>query len=228
MQKGDYMDLPTISFSYKRNKELFSNLEIESFYDYNITALCGHNGAGKTTLLKIIAGIYPYDNQTKKVKYKSKWFIGSNRSGLINNLTFKDHLTLLSDLIRKDKNTINILLNKFELKPLLDSPIFELSDGQFIKAALLLAIICNPEYLFLDEVFSPLDYVSLKVIIEEILKLKDTTQIIFASHNLDIVSEIADRIIIIKNGNLEFDSIIENQRNQLTSDKLKELYIQRS
>lgn len=222
------MDLPTINFSYKKNRELFSNLEIKSFYDYNITALCGHNGAGKTTLLKIIAGIYPYDNKTKKIKYNSKWFIGSNRSGLINNLTFTDHLTLLSDLIKKDKNTIDILLNKFELKPLLDSPIFELSDGQFIKAALLLAIICNPKYLFLDEAFSPLDYVSLKVVLDEIIKLKDTTKIIFASHNLDIISEIADRVIIIKNGNLEFDSIIENKKNQLTSNKLKELYIQQS
>lgn len=222
------MNLPQITFSYKKNKKLFSNLEIKSFYDFNITALCGHNGAGKTTLLKILAGIYPYDDKIKKIKYNSKWFIGSNRSGLINNLTFKDHLILLSDLIQKDKETIDALIIKFELKELLDSPIFELSDGQFIKAALLLAIICNPEYLFLDEVFSPLDYVSLQVILEEIIKLKNTTQIIFTSHNLDIVSEISDRIIIIKNGNLEFDSIIENQKEQLTSEKLKELYIQRS
>jgi ABC-type multidrug transport system ATPase subunit len=222
------MNAPTIKFSYKKNKYLFSNLEIKSLYDYNITALCGHNGAGKTTLLKILAGIYPYDNKTKKIKYKSKWFIGSNRSGLISNLTLKDHLNLLSDLIQKDKDTINTLIIKFELKELLDSPIFELSDGQFIKAALLLAIICNPEYLFLDEVFSPLDYVSLKVILEEIFKLKNSTHIIFASHNLDIVSEISDRILIIKNGTFEFDSIIENQKEQLTSEKLKKLYIQRS
>lgn len=219
------MDIPLITFSYKKNKNLFSNLEIKAFYDYKITAFCGHNGAGKTTLLKILSGIYPYDNKTKKIKYDSKWYIGSNRSGLIGNLTLNDHLHLLSDLIKKDKETVDNLIKQFELNNLLDSQVFELSDGEFIKAALLLAIICNPKYLFLDEVFSPLDYVSLKVIIEEILKLKDSTQIIFASHNLDIISEISDRIMIIKNGEVEFDSIEELETDKYSSKNLKEIYI---
>lgn len=222
------MDIPEINFSYKRNKYIFKNLEIKSFSDYNITAFCGHNGVGKTTLLKILAGIYPYDNKTKKIHYDSKWFIGSNRSGLINNLSLNDHLNLLIDLIKADKSIIDFLIDKFELREFLDNAVFELSDGQFIKGALLLAIICSPKNLFLDEVFSSLDYVSQTVVIDELIKLKNTTNIVFVSHNLDIISQIAKRIIILKNGQIEFDSIFDDGFEEISANKLKEIYLERA
>jgi len=222
------MNTPIITFSYNKNKLIFSNLKINSFSEYNVTALCGHNGAGKTTLLKILGGIYPYDNKTKKLSYVSKWFIGSNRTGLISNLSLSDHLSLLSNLIIEDKNNINNLINKFELNELLNYQVYELSDGQFIKAAIFLAIICRPEYLFLDEVFNSLDYISLKIVLEEMQILKTKTHIIFASHNLDIVNKFSERIIIIKNGRITYDTNNYNNNIELKIDELKNIYIEKA
>jgi len=125
--------------------------------------------------------------------------------GLIDTLSLKDHLSLLKDLIKKDSADIEAFIKSFELSKHLDKAVWQLSDGQFIKASLLLLRICEPKYIFLDEIFNALDYSSLLVIKEEIKKLiNNSVNIFFSSHNLDIVAELSDRVIILKEGEIVF------------------------
>jgi len=219
------MIIPEINFSFLNKKEFFHKLKIENIKDNTIVALCGHNGAGKTTLLKILSGLYPYEKR-KLIKYDSKWYISSSRVGLIDTLSLKDHLSLLNDLIKKDATEIESLIKSFELSNHLNKAVWQLSDGQFIKASFLLMIICEPKYIFLDEIFNALDYSSLLVIKEEINKLiNNSVNIFFSSHNLDIVAELSDRILILKEGEIVFDSI--NDKISLGED-LKNIYLKKA
>ncbi|NCD06757.1 MAG: hypothetical protein EOL97_11605 [Spirochaetia bacterium] len=100
---------------------------------------------------------------------------------------------------------IEALLKSFELSKHLDKAVWQLSDGQSIKASLLFLRICEPKYIFLGEIFNALDYSSLLVIKEEIKKLiNNSVNIFFSSHNLDIVAELSDRVIILKEGEIVF------------------------
>ena len=195
------------NFSYKKRTTLFNNLTID-FPENKITVLCGHNGAGKTTLLKCMSGIFVSKNIVE-----DSWYVGSNGS-LIVHLSLLDNLSMLE----YNKEKAEYYFSLFDLSDYIKRPVYKLSTGQAILCSIVVALLSNRNVLFLDEVLGPLDPVNTEKVISE---LKNSGKTIFiTSHDLSDIVEMADKIIIMKKGQIAY----ENDNSNLSINSLKEIY----
>ena len=195
------------NFFYKKNKPIFWNFFLD-IPDGKITALCGHNGAGKTTLLKCISGILP---SAKSVK--DTWFVGTTGSLII-------HFNLMQSLqmLKHDSLKAKQYIEEFELTDFVKRPIRNLSTGQQILCSLIVALVSDRSILLLDEILSPLDPVNQ----EKAIKILKETQktVLITSHDLNTVCELADKVLILKKGQI----VYENDSLNVTPEELKEKY----
>lgn len=89
----------------------------------------------------------------------------------------------------------------------LDAKPHQLSGGENVRTALSLATITNPEYLLLDEPFGDLDPLTLREVANSLKRINElySTTIIFISHHMDFVTELAHRAILIDKGKITMD-----------------------
>ena len=89
----------------------------------------------------------------------------------------------------------------------LDAKPYQLSGGENVRAALALATITQPEYLLLDEPFGDLDPRTLREVANSLKRFNAqfNTTIVFISHHMDFVNELAHRAIMIENGKITMD-----------------------
>ncbi len=87
----------------------------------------------------------------------------------------------------------------------------ELSGGQKQRVMIAMAISCNPSLLIADEPTTALDVTIQKGILEQLKKLRDefNTSVIFISHDLSVIAEIADKVIVMLNGSIVEKGTIE-------------------
>ena len=178
------------SISKKFNSDVFKDFSF-NFEKNNIYFLSGHNGSGKSTLLKIIKGIYHSDsgdiyfknnlNQKNDVVY-----IDGNSRTFFHRLTVRQNLDYFSSLQIKNKkmNSIDKLLNFFEISHLQNRLFSSLSQGQMQLISIVRGLSSNPKVILLDEVFSSLDKKNKKIIFKYLsnLLIKKEVIVIFTSH----------------------------------------------
>lgn len=195
----------------------------------SIMGLLGRNGAGKTTLLKCILGLnalyegeivfmnHQINHEDEEVKKKIGSLVDVTFFG---DLTAYDNLKL-SMMITKDysmkniKNKIEELLNLVDLSKDKNKKVKNFSFGMKQRLALAQAFIAEPELLILDEPFVGLDpagICDMKDFLKNIIKEKKTS-IIFSSHQLDEVEDLAEDIIVLKDGYINYDDSYENIKN---------------
>lgn len=197
----------------KKEKDVLEKLSL-TVYDNEILGLVGGNGVGKTTLLKNLAGIRFF--YSGKIEIENKNIRKYKGNILYKNLIAylpQDPLTLFlkrtvgEDLeyyvksLDLDKALLEELLVKFDLKPLLEMSPYDLSGGELQKAAFTKILLSKPKILFLDEPTKGMDF-SLREELKEILmdlKAKGAT-IIIATHDLEFIASVADRVGIMFNG----------------------------
>ena len=131
------------------------------------------------------------------------------------------HLNIASTEI---KEKINNLIKKVKLnhiKNLLNKYPHEISGGQKQRIMIAMALLCSPSLLIADEPTTALDVTVQKEIIQLIKKLQKSEKlsVLFISHDLSLVKQIADHIIIMKDG-----KIIEQGTNNKIFNSPKELY----
>ena len=185
------------------------------------------NGAGKSTLIKIILGILKvdegeikvFDNDPIKNRIKNLFDIGvifGQKTQLRWDLSPLDSYKLNKELYNIDNTIFNENLKKYsdilDLHEFINRPVRTLSLGQKMRADLMSALLHKPKLLILDEPTIGVDIFSKRKIIDLIKDLKKSTTIIFTSHNLNEVYEIADKILILDKGNLVVN---ENKENLL-------------
>ncbi len=195
------------------------NLEIA---DGEMIALVGPSGSGKTTLLKIISGIenitkgsisftntkkFEITDLSSKIGFVFQNFALFNHMSVYENVSFglkaqqrKNQLTTKNIT---DKTTD--LLKLMQLDKFKDRYPSELSGGQKQRVALARSLAVEPKILLLDEPFSALDTKIRKDLrrwIKDLhTKLKITT--ILVTHDLEEAMEVADKIVIMNNGQIE-------------------------
>lgn len=187
--------------------------------------LIGLNGAGKSTLIKIILGILKvdegeikvFDNDPIKNRIKNLFDIGvifGQKTQLRWDLSPLDSYKLNKELYNIDNTIFNENLKKYsdilDLHEFINRPVRTLSLGQKMRADLMSALLHKPKLLILDEPTIGVDIFSKRKIIDLIKDLKKSTTIIFTSHNLNEVYEIADKILILDKGNLVVNENKEN------------------
>ena len=188
------------------------NLNVQ---ENEILGIIGLNGAGKTTLLKIFSSlltpdkgsikIFNYDltKNPEKVKYMIG-LINSEERSFYWRLTVKQNLEFFASLYEVTKNKINHKVNQvLELVDLVDKKdtrFDSLSTGMKQRLAIARGLLSDPKVLLLDEPTKGLDIKHAEAIREIIKKISKGKTIIITSHNLNEISELCNKVVIIHEG----------------------------
>lgn len=201
-----------------------------------IFALLGQNGAGKTTTINLLLGflaptsgkatingmvVQEHPTETKKhVAYIPETvMLYPNLTG-VENLEFFSSLAGLS-LVREE--LFQLLLRAGLQKEAHQKPLGGYSKGMRQKVGVAIALAKNAKALLLDEPTSGLDPKAANEFSEILQKLAATeTAILMATHDIFRAKEIADRIGIMKEGNLV--SVL--QTKEVSANELEQLYLQ--
>ncbi len=202
-----------------------------------ITGLIGLNGAGKSTIVKLATGILQptagtikvLDRNPYKHRIKNNFNIGvvfGQKTQLRWDISALDSFNLLKSIYKIKKedfdSRLNTLIDFFDVSKTVNQPIRTLSLGQKMRMEFIAAFLHKPSLILLDEPALGLDFQSRKLV-QTFLKdysKKNNCTILLTTHDLQLVEELCDNIVIINKG-----SIIHNcslpQLKKLIVDKLK-------
>ncbi len=184
------------------------------FRDGEITAILGENGAGKSTLLKICANILKADSGTVTVdgiELKGDTIEARKRIGylpempyLYERLSGREFLYYIAEIrgLKDYERAIEDLAERIGISYFLDYEIGTYSKGMKQKISVISAIMHSPKNLLLDEPVYGLDPLTSRSLQRFIKAGKGTT--VIATHSIDLVENLADRIYIMKRGRFVF------------------------
>ena len=189
------------------------NLEIKQG---ELFALLGVNGAGKTTTIKMLScltkptggdatvGGYSITKEPERVKRLIG--VSPQQTAVAPNLSVKENLELICGIhaFSKEKTEAKIreLSGQFALGSVLQRKAGKLSGGWQRRVSIAMALISQPQILFLDEPTLGLDVIARHDLWETIRSLKGKATIILTTHYMEEAQALSDRIGIMKNGRL--------------------------
>lgn len=193
--------------------------------DGEIFGLLGENGAGKTTTFRMIMGLLEPDNGSilldgQKIDYSITDKIGfvTEERSLLTKLTVKEQILYYGALKGMNNNEIikelDYWLDKFEIKEYENKKIKELSKGNQQKIQFISAVINQPKLLILDEPFTGLDPINVKMLKDAVYELKEKgTSIIFSSHQMEYIEEFCEKLVILVKGKTILEGYLEEIKN---------------
>ncbi|HOT92068.1 MAG TPA: ABC transporter ATP-binding protein [Anaerolineae bacterium] len=183
-----------------------------------VLALLGPNGAGKTTTIRMLSAILKptagrariagYDVATQGHMVRRNVGVLTEAPGLYSRMSGREYLDFFGQVCRLStkarKERIAFLAEAFKMSHALDRRLGEYSRGMAQKIALMRALLHDPPVLLLDEPTSAMDPESARLVRDTILQLRSDAQrtIIVCTHNLPEAEELADRIAIIRQGQI--------------------------
>lgn len=183
-----------------------------------ILGFLGTNGAGKTTTIQMLLGVLTptsgsiryfgkdfskhQDQVLKKVTYASGYDKLPARLTIWENLDVAGRIFSLPNGIREER--IKHLLTFFGMWEMRNKPTGMLSAGQATRVILAKAFLPNPEIVLLDEPTAALDPEAAREVREFVLQQKreNNVSILFTSHNMDEVTQVCDRVLVMKQGTI--------------------------
>lgn len=171
--------------------------------------ITGRNGSGKTTLLKIIAGITSQTSGTVKRNGKIVSLIDLD-AGFHADLTGIQNIRLNGMLLGMTKaeiqNKLPSIIRFADIGKFIDTPMFGYSLGMKLRLGFAVAIHSDPDILIMDEGFSVGDIFFKEKNINALKKIfKSNKTLIVVSHNIEIINELCDRMIILEKGTVRYD-----------------------
>ena len=179
-------------------------------------SLLGVNGAGKTTVIKMLscltkptsgdAIVGGYSITNEPVQVKRLIGVSPQETAVAPNLSVKENLELICGIHgfskEKTKAKIQELSEQFSLDSVLQRKAGKLSGGWQRRVSIAMALISEPQILFLDEPTLGLDVLARHDLWESICALKDKITIILTTHYMEEAEALSDRIGIMKSGRL--------------------------
>ena len=177
-----------------------------------IFGMVGPNGAGKTTTIECIEGLRKPDKgiinvlnlnpSTDREKFYEKVGIQLQETNYQDKIKVYEICELFTSLYKKPLN-YNDLLKRFELYDFKNGFVMKLSGGQKQKLSIILALISNPEIIFLDEITTGLDPKARRDMWKIVKELKDEGKTIFlTTHYMEEAEFLCDRVAIIDKGKI--------------------------
>ena len=212
------MTEPLLAFNIIKRFPPFS-LECDAVFGQGVTAIFGPSGSGKTVLLNCIAGLTAPDEGEIRVSGRS---IFSSSEGLNTpperrrfGYVFQDsalfpHMSVRDNIMYGYKLTPAHrrvtdpaqLVELFQLSPLLDRPITNLSGGEHQRVALARALATSPDLLLLDEPLASLDMAFRGTIIRYLKRVSRDleTPMVYVSHSISEVMALAANVLVLSGG----------------------------
>lgn len=232
------MELKNATFEYSINEPVLKDINLEIYSGEKVVIL-GANGSGKSTLQKVLDGLIYInkgaykafglevteeslnDEQFSKAFRQRIGFIFQNSDAQLFSTNVWEEIAFgplqmgleKSEVKRRVKEIIELL----GLVALQDRPPYKLSGGEKKKVAIASILSMNPEVLILDEPTNGLDPRTQRWLINLLIKLNAAGKtLITCTHNLDIVEEIADRVIVFSE---EHHIVAEGKPQEILSNK---------
>lgn len=209
--------LSDISKSFGRYRAL-DGITID-FTPGRMTALLGPNGSGKTTALKTLLGLVRPDRgfvrwngtQAKDERgFRAHLSYMPQIAHFPENLTIKEFLAMIADLRPQPPTRLEAMLERFELDTLLAKPLKGLSGGTRQRVCAVMTLMYDlPMYIF-DEPTAGLDPLMARRFKDAVAAEKSAGKtIVFTSHIMGDIEELADHIVFLLEGRVVFDGTIE-------------------
>ncbi len=186
-------------------------------------ALLGVNGAGKTTTVKMLSGLltptsgdaeilgYSLVSQTQEVK--SRINLSPQETAVAPKLTARENLELIAGIYgstRKEaKEKAAAMLEEFHMQEVAGQKAGTLSGGWQRRLSIAMALISQPQILFLDEPTLGLDVLARRELWSIIEKLKGRVTVILTTHYMEEAASLADRVAILAHGRLRLCGTVQ-------------------
>lgn len=186
-------------------------------------ALLGVNGAGKTTTVKMLSGLlaptsgdaeilgYSLVSQTQEVK--SRINLSPQETAVAPKLTARENLELIAGIYgstRKEaKEKAATMLEEFHMQEVAGQRAGTLSGGWQRRLSIAMALISQPQILFLDEPTLGLDVLARRELWNIIEKLKGRVTVILTTHYMEEAASLADRVAILAHGRLRLCGTVQ-------------------
>ncbi|WP_336328758.1 ABC transporter ATP-binding protein [Halovenus sp. HT40] len=186
------------------------SLEINSG---EIFGLLGPNGAGKTTAIEMLQGLRTPTSGDATVlglaldgnlsEIKDRIGVVPQSFHTFERLTVRENVALIRDL-HTDGLAVDEVLAELDLEAYADEPFHSLSGGYQRRTGIAMALVSDPEILFLDEPTTGLDPAARRGTWEQIDRLPEMgTTVVLTTHYMDEVEYLADRVALLISGELE-------------------------
>ena len=200
-----------------------------------VFALLGHNGAGKSTTIDLILGLKYQDEGNATIlgmdaaKHRKKVFekvgVQLQHTEYQNMMTVEEACMEYASLYKKPSD-YKALLHSFGLSDLKKSYINKLSGGEKQKLSVVLALIGNPEIVFLDELTTGLDVAARREVWRTLKHLKEKGLTIFlTTHYMEEAQALCDRVCLIKSGEKVIEGTIAEILEASGKTNLEEAYL---
>lgn len=219
---NDFYALKGVSFSVKKG-EIFS--------------LLGENGAGKTTLIKIVCGLSEKTSGEIKIngensdsgaeRVKRIINVAPQETAVANNLTVKENLKFMAELYgveNADVKTCNIM-RSLSLTEYAGKRAKTLSGGTKRRLSIGMALITEPEIVFLDEPTVGLDVRVRRELWGIIRSLKGKMTVILTTHYLEEAEALSDTMAVLSKGKIKAVGSVEEIKLQGKSSDIEQAFI---
>ncbi|MGN2617790.1 choline ABC transporter ATP-binding protein OpuBA [Bacillus stercoris] len=233
------LTLENVSKTYKGGKKAVNNVNLK-IAKGEFICFIGPSGCGKTTTMKMInrliepsAGKIFIDGENimeqDPVELRRKIGYVIQQIGLFPHMTIQQNISLVPKLLKwpeqQRKERARELLKLVDMGPeYLDRYPHELSGGQQQRIGVLRALAAEPPLILMDEPFGALDPITRDSLQEEFKKLQKTLHktIVFVTHDMDEAIKLADRIVILKAGEIVQigtpDDILRNPADEFVEE----------
>lgn len=201
-----------------------------------VLALLGPNGAGKTTTVRILstllrpdggsARVHGYDVVKQDADARASIGLTGQYAAVDEYLTAEENLFMIGRLYRMSKAEANRrtqeLLEQFDLVKPAKRPVRTYSGGMRRRLDLAMSLIANPPIIFLDEPTTGLDPRSRLTMWEMVKKLVEGgTTVLLTTQYMDEADHLADKIVVIDNGQVIAKGTADELKAQVGSDRLE-------
>lgn len=178
-----------------------------------IFGLLGPNGAGKTTMIELLQGlrtptrgeatVLGLDLQSDAYEIKDRIGVVPQSFHTFDRLTVRENVALVRDL-HSDPLDVDTVLAELDLTEYAAAPFHTLSGGWQRRTGIAMALISDPDVLFLDEPTTGLDPAARRSTWEQIERLPELgTTVVLTTHDMEEVEYLADRVALLIDGHVE-------------------------
>ena len=204
-----------------------------------VYTVLGMNGAGKSTLIKMLCGlvkptggkgfILGYNLIKESSQVKKVIAVSPQETAIAFNLTVYENLELMAGLNgftkKERKRKVDEMMHIFSLEPYSKKRSKELSGGWQRRLSIAVALVSEPDILFLDEPTIGLDVLARRELWQVIKDLKNKVTIILTTHYLEEAENLSDRICILQKGKVSALGTVEELMAQTQTSSLEEAFI---
>lgn len=205
----------------------------------SIFSLLGVNGAGKTTTIKMLCGltrptggeayVLSHNIHTELDEVKKLVNISPQDTSVASRLTARENLEFIAGIYgadrKKQREKADEMIKYFHLQEVADRRAKVLSGGWQRKLSIAMALITEPQIIFLDEPTLGLDVLARRELWEVIRRMKEKITIILTTHYMEEAESLSDKVAVMVDGQIKAMGSVEELKEQAGADNLEEAFV---